>query len=218
MPKYYINQEIIWIHICIETDIAYCHAMTIFNDTASLQSPRTINSRVYCFGSLLWFLTSVMLQETCMSNAKLLVDFLCIYVYIYITCSPKYQQISTAFRYGFGWSYHNILKIRQTYSQHITSAAKFLPWSSHGVACPWSRIQGNSSAVVKQTMGRCGFWNHQTNMSTCFNVFQRVSTCFNVFQRVSTCFNVFQRVSTCFNVFQRVSTCFNVFQRVSVCT
>lgn len=52
MPKYYINQEIIWIHICIETDIAYCHAMTIFNDTASLQSPRTINSRVYCFDSL----------------------------------------------------------------------------------------------------------------------------------------------------------------------
>ena len=41
MPKYYINQEIIWIHICIETDIAYWHAMTIFNDTASLQSPRT---------------------------------------------------------------------------------------------------------------------------------------------------------------------------------
>ena len=148
---------------------------------------------------LLWFLTSVMLQETCMSNAKLLVDFLCIYIYNLFIAIPT--DINS-FQIWFGWSYHNILKIPQTYSQHITSAAKFLPWSSHGVACPWSRIRGNSSAVVKQTMGRCGFWNHQTNMSTCFNVFQRVSTCFNVFQHVSTCFKVFQRVSTCFNVFQ----------------
>ena len=141
--------------------------MTIFNDTASLQSPRTINSRVYCFDSLR---LSCCKKLACQMPSFWLIS----YVYIYITCSSKYQQISTAFRYGFGWSYHNILKIPQTYSQHITSAAKFLPWSSHGVACPWSRIRGDSSAVVKQTMGRCGFWNHQTNMSTCFNVFQRV--------------------------------------------
>ena len=132
-----------------------------------------------------------------------------VYIYIYNLFIAIPTDINS-FQIWFGWSYHNILKIPQTYSQHITSAAKFLPWSSHGVACPWSRIRGNSSAVVKQTMGRCGFWNHQTNMSTCFNVFQRVSTCLNVFQRVSTCFNMFQHVSRCFNVFQRVSTCFSL--------